>query len=145
MQTKIDGQELLITPASLTKAFALQKALADALRADGINIDIGTLDFNTEDPTKSEVGEKTVGSLIENVLAVATSPVVLETLFACCETATFGKNRTKIDAEFFEEVENRQYFYPIMVEVLKVNLGPFFKKIGSLLGGLSTMIGSTQK
>jgi hypothetical protein len=138
----IDGKELMITPAPFAVAMRLQKALADALRADGINLDLKGLDINDDDPMKSEISGQTIGSLVENILAVATSPAVIDVLFECCESVAFGQGRDKPNADFFEEVANREYFYPIMSEVLKVNLGPFFKRIVSMFGGLQGLIGN---
>jgi hypothetical protein len=71
-------------------------------------------------------------------LSVITSKRVNQALFKCCETALLGDD--KIDRNFFESVENRELYYPIMVEVIKVNLGPFFKKIGSLFGGQGNIL-----
>ena len=66
-------------------------------------------------------------------LSVITSKRVKDALFKCAEKALVGAD--KVDRSFFESVENREFYYPIMTEVIKVNLGPFFKSLGSLFGG----------
>lgn len=142
---QIDGKELLITPASFGVVMALKKAIGDALRADGINIDLGGINLDDKNPLQSEVGGDTIGSLVENIVAIATAPSVQEHLFACCERATFGEKRDKIDADFFDIPENRKYYYPIMVEVLKVNLLPFFENLGSVFSGFQSLITNIQK
>lgn len=140
---QIDGKELLITPASFEIAMRLKKNIADALRSDGINLDIGGLD--SENVLESDLSGETIGSLVENIMAVATAPAVVSSLFECCQTVVIGENRERVDRDFFEEVENRQYFYPIMTEVLKANLGPFFRKIGSMFSDLPGLLGKFRK
>ena len=136
---QIDGKELLITPASFRDAMALKKAIADALRKNGIKIDVAGVSVDEENPLATEIGSETIGNLIENAMAVATDPKVGECLFTCCESVVFGPKREKINEEYFDKPENRRYYYPIMIEVIKANLGPFFKSLGSVLsdrGGL---------
>ena len=142
---QIDGKELLITPASFGEVMALKKAIGDALRADGINIDLGGLKLDEGNPLESEVGGDTIGSLLENVVAIATNPEVQVHLFACCERVVLGDKRDKIDRDFFEAPENRKHYYPIMMEVLKVNLLPFFGNLGSVFSGFQSLITNIQK
>jgi len=42
----------------------------------------------------------------------------------------FGKS--KVDEDFFEDPEKRKYYYPIMMEVLKINTAPFFGLASSM-------------
>ena len=144
---KVNGHELSITPASFAEAMALKKAVADAVRSNGLDLDLSGVNINGEDPMSSEVDGKTVGNLLENILALATSPVVTDQLFICAARAVLeiGKEKHKIDRDFFEDVDHRELYYPIMLEVLKVNLGPFFKNLGSLFGGISQMISGSPK
>jgi hypothetical protein len=129
---KIDGKELLITPASFDDAMSLKKAIFDALRGNGINVD--TSGLNSDDPLHSDIGPDTLGNLIENAMAVASDPQVERCLFTCCESVAFGPKRDKVNKDFFEDTDNRQYYYPIMIEVIKANIGPFLKGLGLLLG-----------
>jgi hypothetical protein len=135
----IEGKELIITPAGFADVFALKRALALALKKDGINLDLSGFSINTEDPMSSEIGD--IGGIIDSVLEVATDPDVQKWLFKCCERVLYGQN--KVDIDFFEIPENRQYYYPIMIEVIKINLLPFFLKLNSLfanLPGISNLI-----
>jgi len=135
----IEGKELIITPAGFADVFALKRALALALKKDGINLDLSGFSINTEDPMSSEIGD--IGSIVESSLEVATDPQVQKWLFKCCERALYGQDKINID--FFEIPENRQYYYPIMIEVIKINLLPFFLKLNSLfanLPGISNLI-----
>lgn len=124
---------LEITPCSLSEAFALQSAIVKAMREAGINISMaGANDADVN-----------VGSIIEAALNVATDEKVRTCLFKCAERGLY--NKQKIDLDFFEKTENREFYYPIMLEVLKVNLSPFFGKVSSLLSSLPEITGIFQQ
>lgn len=134
----IDNKELLITPASFKDANYLKKMLCIALKQGGFNFDLSNLN-NIENNI-----EQLLPGLLNIVLSVATSDEVEAALFKCAEKALFDKQ--KIDIDFFENIDNRQYYYPIMIELIKVNIAPFFKSLNSLLQNLGGLIqGFTQK
>jgi len=137
----IEGKELSITPAGFADVFALKRALAVALKRDGIKLDLSGISIDTDNPMASEVGD--IGGILDSILEVATDPAVQKWLFKCCERVIYGED--KVNQDFFEEPDNRQYYYPIMIEVVKVNLSPFFLKLNSLFSGLPEMIKNTQK
>lgn len=139
---KIDGQELQITPTDFETALALQKAIADALKEKGIRLNLGKLEIDKDNPLATEVNDNTIDGILEMLMSIATYPDVINLLFKCCEKVLLGKDLKKVNRDFFEESENRQYFYPIMVEVLKANIGPFFKNLGSLFGAFQGIIGN---
>jgi hypothetical protein len=120
----INGKELQITICSFDEGMELQDAVADALASQ--KIDLGGVDV-----TKKKKGDENIdiGGIIQPILKVISSPRLRNALFACARRAIYDNQ--KIDKEFFEEAKNRALYYPIMLEVLKVNLGPF---IGSLIG-----------
>lgn len=133
MTTKIDGKELKITESSLSEAMALEKAIAASLKnrninLDGISSDIvkmgkdGKIDRSSLDLSKAS---GIISTIIQSVLTVACSDEIENCLFTCAERAVF--NGSKVDRDFFENTENRQYYYPIMSEVIAVNVGPFLK------------------
>ena len=141
---KIDGIEIEIQPSTFTNAMALKKAVADALRKDGITLDLKSININDDDILKSDIGENTLGSLIENALAVATDANLRKALFDCCDKVVlFGNERLQVDAAFFEEPDTWGYYYPIMIEVIKVNLTPFFGKLSSMFSGVQELIGKS--
>ena len=123
--SKINGQDFIITPGSFEEAMRLKDAVSKAITRQGIRLDLSGLDGGDIMNTPVEK----VGGIIENVLAVDSDPEVRVALFSCAARATYGKDREKITVDFFEPVERRELYYPIMVEVLKVNLGPFFKNL----------------
>jgi hypothetical protein len=130
----IDGKVLIVTPSSFGEAMSLQTAIVKALKENGIKVDLSGISFSEEDILKTEVGD--IGWLLEPVLTVSTDPIIRELLFKCCKRASFGPEKTKIDVDFFEEPENRKYYYPIMMEVLKVNISPFFGFASSVFSKL---------
>jgi len=139
----INGIELKITPASFGVVMGLQVSIAKALKKDGIKFDLSSLDLGKENIMKMELGD--IGWIIEPVLSLATDEEVRKHLFECCKRALFGKD--KVDEDFFdvEDGINRKYYFPIMIEVLKVNLGPFFGLASSLFSNLPGLSDLLQK
>jgi len=137
----IEGKELNITPAGFADVFALKRALAVALKRGGIRFDLTGIKIDTDNPMATELGD--VGFFIDAILEVSTDPDVQKCIFKCCERALFGQDKINID--FFEVPENREYYYPIMIEIIKVNLTPFFARLSSLFSSLPEMIKSIQK
>ena len=131
----IDGIELTISPASFGEVMGLQLAITKALKEHGIKFDLSSLDMGAENLMKMELGD--IGWIIEPVLTLATDETIRKHLFDCSKRGLFGKS--KIDEDFFEVPENRKYFYPIMIEVLKVNIGPFFGLVSSLFSRLGSL------
>lgn len=133
----IDGKELIVTPASFAEVMALKVAIVKALKENGVKVDLSGINLNEEDILKAKVGD--IGWVLEPILTVSTDPIIRKLLFKCCERVVFGPEKTKIDADFFENSENWKYYYPIMTEVMKVNLIPFFEIVSSVLSKLKGM------
>lgn len=131
---QIGGKELRITPAGFQDALALEKAIGRALK--GTRLELPT-------DMQAEITGEMFSDIISTVLNVATSNEVEACLFKCAERALLGEE--KIDLAFFESVENREHYYPIMIEVIKVNVGPFFKGLGLQFSALSSLIGKNRK
>lgn len=123
----INGKELLVTPGSFSEAMALQKAIGRALKGTKLDLPGDSL---------TELNPDALGDIIGAVLGVATSDEVEAALFACSDRALYGPDKLKVDRDFFEVVENRELYYPIMVEIIKANVGPFFKGLASRFGAL---------
>lgn len=138
---QLEGKELIITPAGFADVFALKRALALALKKGGIKFDLSGLKIDTDNPMNSDIGD--IGFILDAVLEVSTDPDVQKWLFKCCERVIFGQD--KVNQDFFEEPDNRQYYYPIMIEVIKINLSPFFQKLSLLFLPLQEMIKNIQK
>lgn len=141
----IGNKELIITPAEFEDAIDLRDAVEDAVRKANINIDLSGLDTESakavlNDEKKENTDEKfsipagSITSLISTLLSVDSSKNVRRCLFKCAERALFDK--VKVNQDFFENTNNRKYYYPIMFEVLKVNLTPFFEGLFSMFKGL---------
>ena len=131
----INGIELTISPASFGEVMGLQLAITKALKSHGIKFDLSSLDLGAENLEKMELGD--IGWIIEPVITLATDEEIRKHLFNCAKRGLFGKYQ--INEDFFEDTDNRKYFYPIMIEVLKVNIGPFFGLVSSLFSRLGSL------
>lgn len=128
----IDGKELVVTPASFAEVMSLKGSIVSALKENGVKVDLSSIDLSAENLNKMELGD--VGWILEPILTLATNSTVRNLLFKCSERAMFGKD--KVDSDFFEKPENRKYYYPIMMEVIKINISPFFGLVSSVFSKL---------
>ena len=131
---QLNNKELRITAGSFADAMALQKAIGRALKGSKLEL--------PESMTVDMAPDK-LGDIIGAVLGVVTSDEVEACLFACAARAVLGD--AKIDRDFFENVDNRELYYPIMVEIIRVNVGPFIKGLASKFGALGALAGSFPK
>jgi hypothetical protein len=115
-----DKRKLEITVASFDEATDLQDAIARALKGNKIDI---------PDSIDKELN---ISSLIDAALSVLADKEIREKLFVCAERALYDRN--KVNKDFFEEEENRSLYQPIMIEIIKKNVGPFFKNLLSSFG-----------
>jgi len=124
----------------------LQDAVGEALKGSKVDLrGVAGLTGGGASLLDADVGELSgpIETIAGMVLSVVTSKRVKEALFKCSEKALYGTD--KVDRDFFEKVENRELYYPIMTEVVKANLGPFFKRIGSLFGGPGNLLSNFLK
>lgn len=130
-----DKNKLNITIASFKEAMALKNAVANAL-SNSSNVSISKEDFsyNAKNILKSKISDKAIAGFFSLVLNVDTSEEVYNNLMLCAKRASYGEFR--INEDFFDTEEHRELYYPIMFEILKVNLMPFFKSLSSQFGGL---------
>lgn len=137
MEVQLNGKRLLITPASFEDAMELQDAVGESLKGTKLDFKgltgLGT--GNGADILGADISELAgpLETILGMGLSVITSKRVKAALFKCAEKAIYGD--AKVDRDFFENVDNRELYYPIMMEIVKVNLGPFFKKVSSLFTG----------
>ena len=117
---------LIVQPASFDKAMDLKDALGKALMGHPLGLS-GLRD--TEGDGEDFVEGLDLDKLATAALSVITDKPLRSALFDCMERVTF--ENVRVDREFFSVPENWQHYYPIALEVIKVNVGPFF---GSLTG-----------
>lgn len=144
----IDDYTLKVQPSSFEHAMALTRAIADVLAERGIDIGFSSAKIDREDLFQSDISEETLSSWITTALATLTNPTILSCLFTCAQAAVIekGEKSWKVDRDFFEyPEENREYFYPIMIQVAMVNVSPFFKKINLWFMGMQEIISSIPK
>lgn len=134
MTIKIMGKDLEITPASFEAAMELQDALSAALTSEKISLDLKALGSIAKDEEGQEDASGDVGDIVSALLRLVKSKRLRDALFSCAERALYDKQ--KVNKDFFEKPENWGVYYPIMVEVLKVNVGPFIGGLFGLFQGL---------
>lgn len=132
---ELAGKRLLVTPGNFAAAMELQAAVAEALK--GTKLDLGGLAGAGLETDIADLAGP-LDTILNSLLSIVTSKRVEAALFDCAKTVVWGED--KITRDFFESIENRELYFPIMTEVVKANLGPFFKRIGSLLGGAEGML-----
>ena len=131
---------LNITMASFEEAMELQDSIVCALKGNNIDIKSSALEGESLDLDKIEAG-----GFIDAALNVIGDKRVRAALFACSSRAIYGEEKNKLTKEFFEDPKNRPLYYPIMIEVLKVNLAPFIEALTSSFGGIAQLLGTLQK
>ncbi len=140
----IDGKELIISPAPFEDAMALQEVIAKAFKKDGIKIDLSSVELDFENLEKIKSGDiGDIGWIVEPVLTMLTDSTIRKHLFKCAERGLF--NKLKIDENLFDAPENRKYYHQVMMEVLKVNISPFFDRVSSQLSSLPGLTELVQK
>lgn len=129
---------------------ALQKALGRAIQGQRLDFGGVSSDIIKKDSTgKLDVasidlsGAGGIATTILNLLlGPACSDEVEAAAMACAKKWYTESGKDPIDRDFFEKPEHRELYYPIMVEVIKVNCGPFIKGLVLSFGGLGAMLGN---
>lgn len=133
----VNGKELKVTVSSFSDTMQLMKVLSDSMKEGGIKFSMTGFKFEGD----IEVGD--IGPVIEAALSVATSSEVRDSLFNCAKRALIGDEKVNLD--FFEREENRQFYFPVMIEIARVNLAPFFGILNSWSASLSGLKDLFQK
>lgn len=138
----IKGKDLRITPASFDDAMNLQKAIGKAINQNRIGIDLNNIE-DADSILNLDFSKEMLGDFLRTAISIGISNDVEQCIFKCAERALIGEN--KIDKAFFEDVENRKHYYPIVIEIIKVNLSPFFESLFSLFSGVEEKLKSIRK
>ena len=134
----IDGKELIISPAGFSDAMVLKETIAKALKKNGVKFDLSSIDISSIDLDNIETAKiGDIGWVLDHILTLTTDSSIRAMLFKCAERAMFDK--CKVDQDFFEIPENRKYYYPIMAEVIKINILPFFGLASSVFSKFKKM------
>lgn len=128
-----DKKKLQITPASFQDANELRRVIGEAIQKGGLNLG---KDFNFDKVMDNEIGPDFLNGILTPIISVINSKEVENAILKCAERALYDKQKINID--FFEDVKNRHLYIPIMFEIAKENLSPFF---GGLSSGLNTIRG----
>jgi hypothetical protein len=127
---------------------ALQKALGRALKGQKLDLggiysdilkkdDAGNIDVASVD--LSGIGGIAT-TILNLLLGPACSDEVESAAMTCAKKCYTEVGKEKIDMDFFEKEENRSLYYPIMIEVIRANCGPFIKGLISSFGGLGQLL-----
>lgn len=111
-----------IRVAPWAESVELKNAITGALAEKGI--DLAGLDLKGLGAMEIE---DFLSPLINIVLTIDSNMRVQNALANCMKRCSY--NGEMITEETFENVEAREYYYPIIVDILKVNLAPFFKRL----------------
>lgn len=125
-KSNFNKSDLDITLGSFDVCFELQDAVTKAIKGNSIAIP------NSMDEEFSPSG------FIDAALGTISSKEVRSCLFNCSTRATY--RGAQVNQDFFEKEENRELYYPIMVEILTKNIGPFIKGLLSLFGGVGDLL-----
>jgi len=143
----ISGVDIHIETASFADAMALQKALGRALK--GQKLDLGGI--SSDIVKKDEAGKIDIGStdlsgaggiattVFNLLLGPACSDEVENAAMSCAKKCYKEQGKEAINIDFFEKADNRPLYYPIMIEVIKANCGPFIKGLVSSFGDLGAI------
>lgn len=132
----INGRKLNVGYGSMSEAMALLRAAVSVFRRNGVKINLSGMNGDPVDLENIDLPENTIESVLKNIADFATDAEVERCLFDCAGRTVLesgdGKNAENINRDFFESVENRKHYYPIMLEIARVNLSPFFENLGSM-------------
>ena len=148
---KISGVEFHIEAASFMDAMALHKAIGRALKGQkldlgGVSSDVvktgkdGAVDLSSVDLSGAGGIATTIFNLLLGPLC---SDEVEAAALSCAKKCYRESDKIGIDLDFFEK--NRELYYPLMIEVIKANCGPFIKGLVSSFGDLGPILASGLK
>lgn len=110
-----NGALLTVSLAPFADANRLLKAIARELAQ--VNFDLGDLDLK-------EISGKDINVLKNAVFQLIQSDLVEAAVLKCAEKCLY--NNQRITADTFKEESDRQAYLPVVWEVMKANLSPFF-------------------
>ena len=121
-----NGKILNPMPSSFKKANRLKKIFLTEVTKEKLPISFTDL--------KKELKSEDIEKLIAFILNLDASEELENAILDCSDKSLIDGER--ISLEFFENVENWEILSEIKLELLKVNLLPFFKSLPMLLGRL---------
>jgi hypothetical protein len=110
-----NGALLTVSLAPFTDANRLLKAIARELAQ--VNFDLGDLDLK-------EISGKDINVLKNAVFQLLQSDAVETAVMKCAEKCLY--NNERITSETFSKEDDRPAYLPVVWEVMKANLSPFF-------------------
>ena len=127
-KTANGNKEVKINIGDLEEAFALQDAILNTLKDNGIDVS------SLKDGMQTDISDL-LPSVLGSGLGLLASKEVRANVFACLSRCTYNGERIKEST--FNDLEAREDFYEVAMACVKVNCAPFLK---SLLSAFS-MVG----
>lgn len=115
------GNLLTVNPPPFALANKLLKTVARELTAVSFDLDLGNVDL-------AKIAPKDINTLKNAAFQLLQSDAVEAAVFACVERCLY--NGQKITRDTFESPEARADYLPVVWEVMKASLTPFFKNLG---------------
>lgn len=131
--TGVNGDNIIINPASFKDAFELKNSIEEALKGQQFDLLKKGVSLQNID----------IAPLIQLVLSIDSSDRFNTALFKCLEKCLYGQE--KIKESTFEKVENRADYYNIVIECVKLNISPFFVGLISRLKDMQSLNTGNQK
>lgn len=116
-----------VRPADFEDAMALKDAIGKEIAESKLDVKLDAIG----DMMNQDIDLNGAVSLIAQFMS---SKDIREALFKCLRRCTY--NNEKITPEFFNNIENRKYYYPMAFECIKENIAPFFGKTAFELLGM---------
>lgn len=116
-----NGVKIKVNVAPFKDAIRLKNAITK--EASKVGFDLTKLDLN------KDVDATFVNSIIKPILAIDSSDEFYNAVMKCMERCLY--NGEAIREEIFEDEGAREDYYTVLIEVVKVNLVPFFKSLVS--------------
>lgn len=143
METTIlpSGAVLGLQHAPFALACSLRRAVAAELARAQIDL---RLDATNLTDLKKFMAQEVDFNAIKNILCQLLSSESLErSLMDCAKSCTL--NEVKITPALFEDPTLRGDYFPVLWEVAKLNLQPFFENLASQLPALSQNVAGSPK
>ena len=125
-----NGGKLVMRPAGFMDVMALKNATEQALL--DANIDLSKVDF--EKIMAADVASGEVMHLMKGVIHLDASEKFNKAMMKCLGVCTYDFNGVseRISEGLFDvSPEIREFYYQMVIEGLKINLGPFIKGLNS--------------
>lgn len=129
MRTKINlpsGSILELDYTSYLNTMNLLQHLAKVIKKDIPDFSLNNTMLEKLGSNQDTLKDKLFSILPNALLNAVMDNDLIDAIFKCADNSLI--NDYRINKEYFENIENRQDFFPVLFQVVKYNLTPFFPK-----------------